>query len=106
MATADGGKTWSTRIVPELDDFKRAQFADDGQHIWALGPSTGVLVSSDGGRNWTRTFLSCSSLLAPWYWPALLPALAMLILAAASRFSRPDGSKLTTVDTPQQPVDP
>jgi photosystem II stability/assembly factor-like uncharacterized protein len=88
MATVDGGKTWDAQTVPELDH-SHARFTVDGQRIWALGPWTAVQASVDGGKNWSRPiWLTYSPEPVLWSWLTILPALAMLVLAAAPRFRR------------------
>ena len=57
-ATADGGATWTSQVpppAPRLCD--RATLTDvafaDSQHGWAVGGDT-ILITTDGGRTWTR----------------------------------------------------
>ena len=54
--STDGGATWSKPIeVPTTDGLSAPMFA--GQQVWWVPDSTGVEVTSDGGRNWIRTEL-------------------------------------------------
>jgi len=59
LATADGGRHWTTQLVGAHDDLNAVSFVDS-RHGWAAG-NRGVLYrTSDGGDTWRLVHLQPS----------------------------------------------
>lgn len=82
--TSDSGVTWDPVPLPPAGSFpceaSVAWFQQEGPQGWILGSDQPLLASEDNGRHWEKAWLPYRRLPGPWYWCALLPIGACLLM--------------------------
>jgi len=84
LATNDGGKSWTKQASPTRSTLYAVDVEADGLRGWAVGADGAVIATADGGALWASP-LPYRRFPAPWFWPAILPSFAMLVMAYRSR---------------------
>ena len=103
LRTLDGGQTWTSTLLTNLDDFLVDVYFFDQQHGLAVGGvdflpevQAVVLGTEDGGATWTERFRS--SMDGEWGWKLDFPT-PMTGYVSVERFdTAPDSKVLKTTD--------
>ena len=103
LRTLDGGQTWTSTLLTNLDDFLVDVYFFDQQHGLAVGGvdflpevQAVVLGTEDGGTTWTERFRSSRE--GEWGWKLHFPTPTTGYVSVERNDSTPDGKVLKTTD--------
>lgn len=104
MVSADAGATWTSKATPLFVDV----FAVDGNDIYGIGASTGIIKSTNSGDSWST--LAVTGLPASWdiFWPTNTFVsngyLYINLFVGGNRYFRIDLTTLVASEIPSPPV--
>ena len=89
--TTDGGKTWTSKPIPNTDGWMRGITCTDANNCWITGKVKGsrILRTADGGATWTT--IKNSSGYPNWLWSAGQTGQGTTILAGTTCYDPKDG---------------